>query len=453
MTGWPSAPRDLSGSQQASLRQILARWRVARMGGEPGGEAEVVDMEVLRAGRTGLIDVVAEMDGLLGHAVLGLHRPGDALHVLGSVDEPALGVLEDREGLAVVVDALRDADTARILLAAVAGEQIAGPAGSPDAAGHSAAVVTLVRDDAEATALGIDRRLTMSVFPWLRRGPHPGMTLLAGLDEARFNHLAAPVAFWRRAGRDLGVVRELLAGATGGWALALTSLRDLFAARTSPDAAGGDFAPEAFALGTMAARMHVALDHAFGRQPGDVARWCDDVEAAFARDAPGMLDAPVAGQPEPTLRETLAALRGVGLHPPMIRAHGDFHLGRTARTDLGWVLADCMPGGADPVTGAAVFRFPLADVADMCWSIRHVSVVAAAERGPVTARSQVGELAESWQARNRQAFVTAYLATPGLGGLVPADRRVVHRMLVVLEALRSARGVPPTIPTATASAD
>ncbi|MGH8979468.1 MAG: hypothetical protein ACRDWE_00400, partial [Acidimicrobiales bacterium] len=148
---------------------------------------------------------------------------------------------------------------------------------------------------------------------------------------------------------------------------------------------------------------------------------------------------------EPTVRQALAALRSAGLHPPAIRTHGDFHLGRTARTDHGWVLADCMPGGADPATGAPLLRSPLADVADMCWSIHHAAVVAAIERGQITGRSRAGELADAWQARNRQAFLAAYLATPGIGALVPADRRVVRRMLAVFEAARTTHGVSATV--------
>lgn len=451
MTGWPGASGDLAATQVRSLRRVLGRWREHRGDGAmgDGGHVELVDIEIIHAGRTGVLDVVAEMDGLLAHAVLGLHRPGDELHVLGVVDEPALGQLEDDDGLAVVVDAMHDADASRVLFAAVAGEGAVGPGPGglpvlrPIAARSPVpppTAVTLLRDDAEVTTLGFDHRLTLSVFASLRRGPHPGMALLAGLDAAGFNHLAAPVALWRRAGRDLGVAQELLAGATGGWAIALASLRDLFAAGTAPGDAGGDFAPEALALGTMAARMHLALDRAFGRRAGDVGAWSDDVEAMLVREAPRALDASVPGLTEPTLRQVLASLRDAGLRPSLIRTHGDFHLGRSARTDHGWVLADCMPGGADPVTGAAVFRSPLADIADMCWSIRRAAAVAATERGPVTARSKVSELAQAWDERNRRAFLAAYLAAPGIGELVPADRRVVRRVLAVLEAARALRG-------------
>ena len=55
--------------------------------------------------------------------------------------------------------------------------------------------------------------------------------MLVALDEVGFNHLAAPLVRWVWEGRDLGVVQELLTDRAGGWALALTSLRDLYASR------------------------------------------------------------------------------------------------------------------------------------------------------------------------------------------------------------------------------
>lgn len=441
-----------------SLVRLLERWREQRT--DPpgaGGAIDVVDVELIRPGRPGLIDVVAEMDGRLAHAVFAIRRPGDELHVLGAVEEPTLGTIDDDDGVGLVVDALHDVDAARLLLDAVAGTTGTAdtPATSRDAAVTEPPVVSVVRDDGEATSLVFDRRVTLTVFPWLSRTSHPGTTLLAGLDEAGFNHLPAPVAFWRRAGRDLGIVQEILAGASSGWALAISSLRDLVASGLSPDMAGGDFAPEAFALGTMAARMHMALDRAFGRQPGDVAAWVDALAPdALAGSADGRggsgrgaLGTSEGGADTDTVEtagasteQLLDTLRTCGLHPPTIRTHGDFHLGRTARTDHGWVLADAMPGGIVPGAEEPVFRSPLADMADFTWSLHRAAAVAANERGPASATTRAGDLAAAWEVRNRQAFVAAYLATPGIGALVPADRRVVRRLLRLFELARTARG-------------
>lgn len=390
-----------------------------------GLDIEIVDVELLHPGRPGVLDVVAEMDGRLAHAVFALRRPGDEVRVVGAVEDPALGFVEDPDGMAVLVDALRDAEAARLLLHAVAGSGIdraPEPIGSTRQ--HPGGVVALVADGPDATILAIDRRFMLSVFPWLRRGPHPGTTVLAGLDEAGFNHLAAPVALWRRAGRDLGAVQEFLTGASGGWALALASLRDLFAAGVDPDAAGGDFASEALALGTMAARMHLALDRAFGRRAGEPRAWAGEAERAAA-------GAPLSE----AARSALDALCATELRPPAIRVHGDFHLGRTERTDHGWVLTDTMPGGTEEGSDDPVYRSPLCDVACFCASLRRAARTASAEQSQGTDVGQVLRLASAWEARNRQAFLAAYLATPGIGGLVPANRELSAALVTCFEIL------------------
>ena len=123
-----------------------------------------------------------------------------------------------------------------------------------------------------------------------------------------------------------------------GWALALTSLRDFYASGGSPEVAGADFGAEARALGTMTARMHLALDGAFQREHEPVSQWVDEAEAVIAAADASLLEAPGVTDLVKWLRESEARL-------PVIRTHGDFQLGRTARTDQGWVVSDCAPGG------------------------------------------------------------------------------------------------------------
>ena len=131
------------------------------------------------------------------------------------------------------------------------------------------------------------------------------------------------------------------------------------------------------------------------------------------------------------LRESEARL-------PVIRTHGDFHLGRTARTDQGWVVSDCAPGGAVGGGAAVTPRSPLGDVADLLWSMHQASTVAAAERDP-TGRLGLATLGHAWEMRNRRAFVASYLGTPGIAGLVGPDRDLVRRLVSFLELTRSVR--------------
>jgi maltokinase len=331
-----------------------------------------------------------------------------------------------------VVDALHDARLAQLLLAAVSSPEGVDAGGAVTLAvpGRPVEAGSALFDDDPDAVLTFDERTRMRVFSWLRPWPHPGVAFLVGLDEAGFNHLQPPVAVWRRDGRDLGVIEELLVGAAPGWAVALGSLRDVCASGCPPEQAGGDFAPEARALGTMVARMHRALDRAFGRRMSDVATMAEEAGSAVADVDAAALD---GGEVAAALR----GLRAASLAAPAVRVHGDLHLGRIARCDQGWVLADCMPGGTDPLTGAARYRSPLADVADLLWSLGHVAAVAAADLARDPLGHRAGELAAAWEARNRRALLDGYLGVAG--PLVPGDPAVVRDLLVLLELEREAR--------------
>jgi maltokinase len=254
---------------------------------------------------------------------------------------------------------------------------------------------------------------------------------MMGIEEVGFNHVAAPLVRWVWEGRDLGVVQEPLADRSGGWALALTSLRDFYAAGGTPEAAGGDFGSEARALGVMTARLHLALDRAFLRHHEQVVDWVDQAEAAIAAADAELLEAPGVADLVKWLREADVRL-------PVLRTHGDLQLERTARTDQGWVVCDCRPGGVLAGETAPGRRTPLADAADMLWSFHRASITAAAERDPA-GRLGLESFGQAWEARNRRAFMTGYLHTPGIGGLVGPDRELIRRLVSFLELARSVR--------------
>jgi hypothetical protein len=387
--------------------------------GAVDGGVEVVRADTLLPGRPGLLDIVVRTGERLAHLVVGLRGVTDEPHFLRSGEEVALGLLDDEDGLAVCTDALRDAQLAPLLLATVRGvEPRPGP-------------VAILRDDDGACVIDCGDRGDLTVFPWVDDSPRADVDVMMALDEAGFNHIAAPLVRWVWEQRDLGVVQEPLADRSGGWALALTSLRDFYASGGAPETAGGDFGAEARALGVMTARMHLALDRAFLRHSEPVVDWVDAAEATIAAADPSLLEAPGVTDLVKWLRESTTRL-------PVIRTHGDFHLGRTARTDQGWVVCDCAPGGVLVGRSSPGRRTPLGDVADLLWSMHRASATAAAERDP-TGRMGLADLGQSWETRNRRAFVTGYLNTPGIGGLVGPDRDLVRRLVSFLELARSVR--------------
>ena len=84
-----------------------------------------------------------------------------------------------------------------------------------------------------------------------------------------------------------------------------------------------------------------------------------------------------------------------------------------------------------------VYRSPLADVADLLWSLGAVADDAAAERDP-TGREGLGELAAAWEQRNRRAFFAGYLGVAGISGLVPPGREAVRVLVTAFELERVA---------------
>ncbi len=311
-------------------------------------------------------------------------------------------------------------------------ERVAGEVVPPSLVRH-------LRDDRGSVTLAMDDRIAFTVFNEVVDGPRPDLELFLALDEVGFNHLAAPLAVWRRAGRDLGVAQEYLAGASSGYALALTSVRDLYASGGPPELAGGDFGAEAHRIGTMTARMHIGLDKAFGRRLGDVGRWAGGIEDALRPLSPHVLE-------RPDVEELLRELRALQFPSQAIRTHGDLHLGRTCRTEQGWYVVDFATGGNPPSLAGAVagpdgdvpvYRSPLADVADMLWSLEHVARSAADERDP-SGQDGLSELADAWVARNRRALLAGYLGVPGISGLVPPGREALRILTASFQLVRAA---------------
>lgn len=440
MTVSPGNGNGSVGRAREALRQIVSSYAEHQYGWTADEAAvSVRDSEVLASGRPGLVDVIAEAGGRLVHLPLGLRAPGDQSRLLPDAEASVLGLYEDSEGVAVVTGVLSDAELSEALLHELTGQHT------------DPALVRQIRADEGSVTLVMEDRLALTVFTELLPGPRLGLELFVALDEVGFNHIAAPIALWRRAEHDLGIVQEYLPGASTGWALALTSVRDLYASGGPPEIAGGDFGSEARMIGTMTARMHLALDEAFGRRSGDFSAWTEGIEETVRHIAPRLL-----GRPD--VVELLAYMRGIEGPCHAIRTHGDFHLGRVYRTELGWYVGDLAPGGRPNVSAGIVpdtpsghvpessnahsalepvFRSPLADVADMLWSFGLVARTAANEHDP-TGRAGLDDLAEAWEQRNREAFLSGYLSVPAIEDLVPPDFEAVGVLAAAFELERTA---------------
>jgi maltokinase len=364
-----------------------------------GGEPEKVDVEDEERLGDRLLWLLVDVDGARYQLLLGAVREGEAPDFLHGQEALVVGVVSG----ALVYDGLLDAELAGMVLEKVAPSQR----------------FTHVRPmgaEQSNTSLVFDDETVLKVFRRVHEGANPDVEVTSALASQGFEHVAAPIGVWERDDRHLAVAQPFLAGASEGWALALTSLRDLFANDCDdPAQCGGDFAAEAARLGEVTARMHLALAAAFGARLADVGEWSSSMGAQLARAGAGRPWAKAAA----ALLERLGSLAPVGAGAS-IRVHGDYHLGQVLRGDAGWFVLDFEGEPARPLAERRLPSSPLKDVAGMLRSFDYAVAVALRERGEDDLE-RCAHLGRRWEQRNREAFLEAYLATDGIGALLPRD--------------------------------
>jgi len=381
---------DAVHSIEALLPEYLGRQRW--FAGDAPDEVSIVEHEELEEGFNWMI---VDADGARYQVLVGLRplsEPPDFLHgnegaVLGAVD----GTL--------VFDAVLDSGLARSLLVRVA-------------PGETAQHVRPIGVEQSHTSLIYDDRLLLKIFRRLHEGPNPEIEITDKLAAAGFAHVAAPLATWTMGDSHLAVVQPYLVGGAEGWALALTSLRDLYSAECDdPAECGGDFAGEAWRLGEVTAAMHLAMAEVFGTREGDPAAWASTAEAQLARLEEDDADRARA-------KEFVERLRAVESPGSAIRVHGDYHLGQVLRTDTGWFVLDFEGEPARPPEERQLFSSPLQDVAGMMRSFQYSAAVALAERDEAD-HDELVPLAAAWEKRNRRSFLEGYLHADGIDALLP----------------------------------
>ncbi|MGH9042449.1 MAG: phosphotransferase, partial [Acidimicrobiia bacterium] len=235
-----------------------------------------------------------------------------------------------------------------------------------------------------------------------------------------FTHVAEPLGAWIDQGRDLAFAQRFLAGATEGWAMALTSLRDLYADPCDPADAGGDFGAEAHRLGEVTADLHVAMAEAFGRAPGNNHEWADLMDEQMKRVLPDDV--------AESARRIISRLRELDDAGPAIRVHGDYHLGQVMRTDTGWYVLDFEGEPARALSERIRPTSPLKDVTGMLRSLAYAPIVAMA-----TQDDDLTGLARAWEARNRSCFLDGYFTRAEEADLLPSDTAARTTVLTAFE--------------------
>jgi maltokinase len=391
----------------------------------------VVEVEVLRPGWPALLRVEAEVSladppgerlELVGESeerdtsvyqlMLGLRPTGLPCEFLTGHEPAVLGDFETEQGQALIYDGLLDSELGLGLLGVVA-------------PGRSAQRVRPIGTEQSNTSLVYDDALILKVFRHLAPGPNPEVEVTEALARVGFTSVAEPLAAWSKGGRDLAFLQRFLAGGTEGWAMALTSLRELYAEPCDPKESGADFGAESERLGELTAELHLAMAEAFGVHKGLASEWADLMEAQVNR----VFADPDSRRLADGARRIIGRLRDLPDAGPAIRVHGDYHLGQVMRTDTGWYVLDFEGEPARPLEERARPSSPLKDVAGMLRSFHYATAVAM-----VTQEDDMTEVGRAWEARNRACFLAGYLRRAGEPGesaqpILPIDP--AHRSAVL----------------------
>ena len=293
----------------------------------------------------------------------------------------------------------------------------------------------------------------LKLFRKVSPGVNPDLEITRVLTEAGATAVV-PSLGWLETDLDgadgpanttLGMMQPFLRGASEGWALAVTSVRDLYAeADLHADEVGGDFAAESERLGAVTAEVHALLAQALPSRLAD-----EDENAATAKQMHERLDAAVAvvGELAPYVDDLRAAYDALAALPagvPVQRIHGDFHLGQTLRIESGWKIIDFEGEPARPLAERVALMSPLRDVAGMLRSFDYAARHLLAEQ---PSSQGLAYRAAEWAERNREAFCDGYARACGRD---PRDDAVLLRAMeldkAVYEVVYEARNRPSWLP-------
>jgi maltokinase len=393
------AQRWYSGQSEPDP-ETLAFGRITRLWPPVGGEGDDSREPAERAIWQVIVSAGAERYQLL----LGERPAGEPADFLHGHETSVVGLA----GRSYFYDATLDSEMAKALLSVASHGSLTAVRSRPLTAEQS------------NTSLIFDDEVIFKVFRRLRPGPNPEVEVTTALTDVGFRHVAEPLVRWSDDRYDLGFGQRFLAGGADGWALAITSLRDLYSSGSpnTPADAGGDFAAEAQRLGRVTAEMHLALASVYPPERGKVAldAWRSLVDGFRPRlqEASEFTGLDLVDGAEVLLRR----LDDVMDPGPVYRVHGDFHLGQVMRVDSGWFVLDFEGEPAKPVEERTAPTSPLKDVTSMLRSFHYASRYVLIERA-LPDWAELTPLARAWESHNRQAFLDGYQSHPGILEVLP----------------------------------
>ena len=352
-----------------------------------------------------------------------------------------------------IYDGLHDTALTRALLDAIVDDRSVGMLrfcrmpGAEIEAGLDSLVLT---GEQSNTSLVFGESAIFKVFRRVNPGPNPDLEVASALAELGSSHIAEPFGWVETringASTVLAILSRYLRAASDGWALAATSVRDLYASEEGTRAAevGGDFAPEAERLGAATAQVHRDLAEAFGQSELEPEAVRELAEQMYRRLDMAVATVPELGRYRDKVGDAYSDLAKLIEPVPAQRVHGDYHLGQVMRTQTGWVVLDFEGEPASPLAQRRARSSPLRDVAGM---LRSFDYAARHQLLTHPDRAILTPVASDWVRRNGDAFCAGYAAA---GGLDPAENSVLLRAMLldkaVYEVVYEARNRPTWVP-------
>jgi maltokinase len=406
-------------------------------GGDPGLRHLIIDVSQGSSvdSYQVFVGLREEIPGRLEHAIIG-----------------SAGIPAGADGL-TAYDALHDPELTRLLLAAIAAGQQAGPvrfAREPDATIDTDLDSLVLTGEQSNTSLMFAETSILKVFRRLSPGPNPDLEVPRALARLGSPHVAEPLG-WIDTRMDgaptvLGILSRYLRAASDGWSLAAASVRDLYAGDGTIRAAdaGGDLAGEAHRLGVATAEVHRDLAEAFGTDELPADATTDLARQMFHRLEVALAAVPELGRHADLIGAAFSDLAKLGQPLLVQRVHGDYHLGQVMRTQTGWVVLDFEGEPAVPLAQRRARSPALRDVAGM---LRSFDYAARHQLRSHADQERVHHAAREWVRRNQAAFCSGYAEA---GGMEPASHATLLRALVldkaVYEVMYEARNRPDWLP-------
>jgi maltokinase len=440
----------------AALAKALRSWLPDRRWfggkGRPIKSVKVVAQTCLR-----------ESDPSLHHVLIQVaYRDGESdlyqvpVGVAARVAEELAGVVIGPIGNRTAYDALHDAEFSRLLLSLIAEDanayDVAFRRGLPtaddeplDTSLHGRALGS----EQSNSSLLYGESYVLKVFRRIVPGINPDLEITRALALEGVDAVPPPLGWIEGSvgGVDttFALLQPYLRLATDGWALATTSVRDLFGeADLHADEVGGDFASESERLGSTTAQVHAAMASAFPTHSAGRAE-LKKMSAAMTQrvDEAAVAVAELRPYAEP-LRAAFTELAALDETVPLQRIHGDYHLGQVLRTDFGWKVLDFEGEPAKALAERIAPDSPLRDVAGMLRSFDYAARHLLADGAP---DAQLAYRATEWAERNREAFCDGYTEAAGTD---PRKAAVLLRAYeldkAVYEVLYEARNRPTWLP-------